>query len=47
MPKRKQKLDPKQYHGERLAKLNAKAPFVLRIPKWEVKPIPVLVVKER
>jgi hypothetical protein len=47
MSKKKQKLDLKQYHAERLAKLNAKAPFVLRITEWKDKPIPVLVIKER
>ncbi len=47
MSKKKQKLDLNQYHAERLAKLNAKAPFVLRITEWKDKPIPVLVIKER
>ena len=47
MPKKKQKLDLKQHHSERLAKLNAKAPFVLRITEWKDKPIPILVIKER
>jgi len=47
MPKQKQKLDLKQHHKERLAKLNAKAPFVLRITEWKDKPIPILVIKER
>lgn len=47
MPKQKQKLDLKQHHSDRLAKLNAKAPFVLRITEWKGKPIPILVIKER
>jgi hypothetical protein len=47
MPKKKQKLDLRQYHTERLAKLNAKAPFLLRITEWKDKPIPVLAIKER
>jgi len=47
MPKKKQKLDLKQYHKERLAKLSAKTPFLLRITEWKDKPIPILVIKER
>lgn len=39
--------DLKAHHAERLCKLAATTPFVLRITEWKNKPIPVLVVKER
>ena len=45
--KKQQKFDHRRQHTERLAKLAAKTPFVLRITEWKGKPVPVLVIKER
>ena len=47
MAKKKESLDLANHLAERLAKLSAKAPFLLRITEWRDTPIPVLVVKER
>jgi len=46
MATKKDRFDHKRHHAERLAKLSAKTPFVLRITEWRDKPVPVLVVKE-
>lgn len=45
--KKQQNFDHRRQHTERLAKLAAKTPFVLRITEWKGKPVPVLVIKER
>jgi hypothetical protein len=47
MAKKKVPLDLAKHLAEQLAKLSAKAPFLLRITEWQDAPIPVLVVKER
>lgn len=47
MPKKSEPFDLKKHHGERLSRLTAAVPFVLRITEWKGRPIPVLVIKER
>lgn len=47
MAKKKEPLELAKHLADRLTRLSATAPFVLRLTQWQGAPVPVLVVKER